>query len=157
MGVGCSADLMLLLITTANETDPALALENGRPRPPRGWKSCGSAAPGLFPAGGSCMHEFQRMFPPAQISLPTLEAEELADALLERNISLSHRPTCNRPGVEGVWKVASPSSRAYLLAVAAAHRRSHPRLQKMLDAQSMPTGVRLVVVPARRGRRRGQP
>jgi signal transduction histidine kinase len=135
------ADLMLLLIETAKDSDRPLAAKTVAELSARLAdynRLAIRAAQRRF-----VMHELRRLSPDGA-PLPTLAAEDLAADYLERGTDRANPRDLQPAGLESVWKVASPSGRVLTL-FRTPSLLAH--FKRLLAEQSLPSGVRLEIAP----------
>ncbi|HEY2147626.1 MAG TPA: HAMP domain-containing sensor histidine kinase, partial [Pirellulales bacterium] len=138
-----SIDLMLLLVETAKESDPAQASKMAAAL--YAQLEDYDHADMASAQRRFALRELQRLFP-RSAPVPTLAAEDLAAEYLEQVRDRTAPRNLQPAGVEDVWKVASPGGRVLALfrtaTIAAIAKRA-------LDEQSAPPGVQLAVVDPR--------
>jgi signal transduction histidine kinase len=135
------ADLMLLLVETARDSDPPLALKTADLLVSR-LENYDLAALGAVQRR-FMMHELKRQFPD-RTPTRTLAAEDLAAEYLERSTDRTTPRELQAAGVEGVWKIASPSGRVLALFRTATLLSI---LNHKLNEQVVPAGIRLAIRP----------
>jgi signal transduction histidine kinase len=133
------ADLMLLLIETAKDSDPPLARRTAILLASR-LDDYRLAALGAVQRR-FLMHELQRQYP-ERAAPPTMAAEDLAAEYMERRTDRTAPRDLQAAGLDGVWKVRSPGGR-----VLALFRTTTVLsiLNRKLGEQVLPAGVRLAV------------
>jgi signal transduction histidine kinase len=134
------ADLMLMLAETTKDSDPPLARKTANLLESRlenyDLPALGAAQRRFL------MHELLQRFPDRPPP-PTLAAEDVAAEYLERSTDRTTPRELHASGVDGVWKVASPSGR-----VLALFRTTTllANLNRGLDEQVVPQGIRLTIL-----------
>ncbi len=138
-----SIDLMLLLVQTAKESDPALASKTAATL--YAQLEDYDHADMTSAQRRFALRELQRLFP-LSVPAPTLAAEDLAAEYLEQVRDRSAPLNLQPAGIEGIWKVASPGGRVLALFRTA---RIAAIAKRALDEQAAPPGARLSVVDPR--------
>jgi len=81
---------------------------------------------------------------PDQVDFPTLQAEELAQHVLDVQSSPTTHDVLQTTGLPNVWQIATPSGRALLLFETS---RLTARMREWIESQGMPPEVTVSVLP----------